>query len=294
MEKVVATIQLHFDGDIAAGHQIPIRVLGQSLMHIQKAIDRAYLDIKYGGVWKNARMKTEDYEMSEFIAQAPSEGGYIFDFFSSMNISSNIVDRVSSAINEAKLQASIQVELIKDQARSFKESIANKLIMPISYAESLSIGNDDVKRVYGDRSIAKEIDQVIAPLRQDYSGDSNLIMLFAGESSQKFEFNRVSSKKFHRVVSRRTLSKPIIYKGKLKALDKLNLQGKFENTESNRISFIYFENESDFLQAHPYLGTDSDMCFIGSPILEFGSVEPNAGDIYFLNIVDTNNFNEVV
>ena len=199
MKKIVATVKLHFDGDIAVGHQIPIRVLGQSLLHMQKAIDRAYLDIKYGGVWKNARMKSEDYEMSEFIAQAPQEGGYIFDFFSSVKDSAKIVDRVSSAINEAKAQASLQIALIKDQAKDLKEKIGNKLIKPVRFDDFFGKKDNEIIREYGDRSIAKEIDQVVAPLRQDYSGDSNLVLVLTGTSSQKFEFDRPSSNRFHKV-----------------------------------------------------------------------------------------------
>ncbi len=293
MEKVAATVKLHFDGDIAAGHQIPIRVLGQSLLHMQKAIDRAYLDIKYGGVWKNARMKSEDYEISEFIAQAPQEGGYIFDFFSSIRDSARIVDRVSSAINEAKAQASLQIELIKDQAVDLKQKLESKLIKPIGFQTFFRNKNNEIIREYGDRSIAKEIDQVVAPLRQDYSGDSNLVLVLAGTSSQKFEFDRQTSNRFHQVVARRNLSKPLIYRGKLKVLDKINLRGKFENTENNKISIIHFGCIDDLLKAHPFLGTEAEMVFIGSPIIEFGSIEPNSGDVYFLNIANTDDSKDV-
>lgn len=293
MKKINSQIQLHFDGDIASGHQIPIRVLGKSLVHMQNAIDRAYLDIKYGGVWKNARMKKEDYEICEFIAEAPSEGGYIFDFFSTIKESVNIVDRVASAISEAKLQGSIQVALLKDQVQTLKDNLLNSYIAPTPYPQSLNQKNNDIQRAYGFRSIAKEIDQVISPLRQEHSGDSNLVILFTGSSSQKFDFNKKSSDDFHRIVSRRSLSKPILYRGKLKVLDKINLRGKFQNSDSNKISTIHFQNQDDFLRAHPFLGTESDMFFIGSPIIEFGSIEPNSGDIYFLNIADPKTFHNV-
>lgn len=289
MEKVVATVQLHFDGDIAAGHQIPIRVLGQSLLYMQKAIDRAYLDIKYGGVWKNARMKSEDYEISEFIAKVPEKGGYVFDFFSNINKATEIVDRISSAINEVKLQASVQILNIKGQAQGFKVSLMNNLTKPIKFKDIFSKSNNEVTREYGYRSIAKEIDQVISPLRQDYSGDSNLVLMLTGLSAQKFEFDRSSSNRFHKVVARRTLSKPIIYNGKLKVLDKINLKGKFKNSDTGRIAIIHFENMDDLLKVHPFLGVDSEMSFIGSPIIEFGAIEPKSGDVYFLNIVGSAN-----
>lgn len=76
----------------------------------------------------------------------------------------------------------------------------------------------------------------------------------------------------------------LIYSGKLKGLDKTTLKGKYENSDNGRISIIYFANQDDLLLAHPFLGTESEMRFIGSPIVEFGSIEPNSGDVYFLNI----------
>ena len=293
MRKVAATAQIHFDGDIASDHQIPIRVLGQSLLFMQKAIDRAYLDIKYEGVWKNARMKSEDYEFSEFIATVPRKGGYVFDFFSTMKKAPKIIDRVSTAVNEAILQASLKIVNIKDQAQGFKESLANKLVRPLIFRDIISKSNREVKREYGDRSIAKGIDQVVSPIRQDYSGDSNLTLTLTGSSTQKFEFNRASSNKFHQVVARRTLAKPVLYTGKLNVLDKINLRGKFKNSDAGRNAIIHFLNLDDFLKAHPFLGTESEIMFIGSPIIVFGSIEPRSGDIYFLNIVESSGSKDV-
>ena len=43
----------------------------------------------------------------------------------------------------------------------------------------------------------------------------------------------------------------------------------------------HFNNDEDFLKAHPYLGVDDEMHFIGCPLLEFGALEPNSGDVFF-------------
>jgi hypothetical protein len=96
--KYESMIRIHYDGDIAENHQVPMRILGKCLSHIQNAIDRAYLDIKHEGVWKHARMSHDDYVKTEYIVQSPKEGGYILDFFSSMKESKKITDRVSNAI----------------------------------------------------------------------------------------------------------------------------------------------------------------------------------------------------
>lgn len=76
---MAATINFHYDGPIVEEHQISLRVLGTTLVHLQSAIDRAYLDDKYGNVWKYARLKRDDYLLADFIVGIPEEGGYRLD-----------------------------------------------------------------------------------------------------------------------------------------------------------------------------------------------------------------------
>ena len=83
MEKIQCKVQIHFDGDITDNHQIPVRTLGKSLVHIQRAFDRAHLDRKFdNGVFKYARMTNEDYAQNELWVDIPEEGGYIANLFS--------------------------------------------------------------------------------------------------------------------------------------------------------------------------------------------------------------------
>jgi hypothetical protein len=283
--KIEASIKIHFDGEIAEGNQIPVRALAMSLLHIQRAIDRAYLDIKYDGVWKHARMKDEDYEITEFLTKVSIKGGYIQELFSSVKKSANVVDRVSGAINEVTLQSTIRIDYIKDKIVSLKRRLANKQVEPVTFREFSNDPGKEVVRAYGDRSIAKEIDQVLSTLRHDNAGESRLNLAFTGTSKKEFEFNRFLSQKFHEAVAKKSLSKPIVYKGKLKALDKNNLKGKFENTETGGQSNLHFIDNDDFITAHPYLASEEEMIFVGSALIEFGSIEPNSGDVYFLRLL---------
>lgn len=282
MEKYTSKIRIHYEGDITENHQIPMRVLGQSLLYIQKAVDRAYLDLKYNGVWKYARMGKNDYEFTKFLVQEPKEGGYVLDFFSKKKESPQISDRVSSAINQAIDQADEHKTSLNTQIEDRKRQVANNIIRPRQFQDVVAQPTDDIKRKYGDRSIAKEIDQVLSIIRAEYSGESTLELGITGSSTQTFNFNKSNSERFHKAVSGRQIGPPVIYSGKMLALDKRNRTGKFENTENKRVSIIYFNNENDFLKAHPYLGNEDEMVFIGAPLVEFGALEPNSGDVYFL------------
>ena len=285
MQNITSTIQIHFDGDITENHRIPMRVLGKCLVHTQKAFDRAYLDLKYkNGVYKYARMTTDDYIKTEFWAEAPQEGGYIAQFFSRDRSAPKTADRVSSAINQA-LEEAVEVKIpISEQVNGRKQQISNNIIQPVSFSELFNEKDPDVIRKYGDRSIAKEIDQLLTILRAEYAGDSVLGLTITGSSSQTFDFNRANSEKFHAVVAGRKVGMPAVYQGKIQSLDRKNLTGKFENIENKRTSLLHMTTETDFLKVHPFLGDIGDISFIGCPLIEFGSLEPNSGDVYFLSL----------
>ncbi|MEH4117034.1 hypothetical protein POX51_25650, partial [Escherichia coli] len=73
-QSEVAIVELHFDGDIAPDHQVSLRTLSKSLGHLQSALDRAYLDIRHGNLWKYAKMHHDYYKDVELLVQPPREG----------------------------------------------------------------------------------------------------------------------------------------------------------------------------------------------------------------------------
>ncbi len=283
MKQITSTIKVHFDGDITEDHRIPMRILGKCLVHTQKAFDRAYLDLKYeNGVYKYARMTTDDYIKTEFWAEAPQEGGYIAKFFSRDKDAPQTADRVSSAINQA-MKETVDVKIpINEQVNGRKRQILKNIVKPVVFSELFDKEDPDVIRKYGDRSITKEVDQLLTILRGEYAGDSVLGLTLTGSSSQTFNFNRDNSERFHAVVAGRKIGMPAVYRGKIQSLDRKNLTGKFENIENKRTSLLHMTTEADFLQVHPFLGDIGDISFIGCPLIEFGSLEPNSGDVYFL------------
>ena len=98
-------IHIHFDGDFAQEHRVSMRTLGKTLSHLQSAIDRAYLDLHYGKVWKNARMTKEDYAQALFLVPAPENGGYILDFLAETPVTKNIIKRLQEALSPAVHEA---------------------------------------------------------------------------------------------------------------------------------------------------------------------------------------------
>jgi len=282
-------IQIHFDGDITTNHRVSMRTLGKTLSHLQNAMDRAYIENKYGEVWKHARMKVADYEESAFLVEEPSEGGYVLDFFADNVITKAIADRVALALSPAVERAMHQGE---ENSLSIQEELETRIsqihygsVDPIDFQELVDNPSKKIKRKYGDRAITREIDQILSIIRSRYSGESTFELSTYGSKPHRFVFDKELSKKFHDVVSKRSLGEPVIYKAKVSRLDYKNNTGKITNLSNDKEANIIFANNEGFLLAKDFLGTNQTMEFIGCPMIEYGAFDPQAGDIYFLGLV---------
>lgn len=287
-------ISVHFDGPIADGHAVQLRTFTKTLSHLQTAIDRAYLDVKYGRIWKNARLHDEDYAPTEFLMDQTREGGFIADLLGSSAKSGTIVKRIQSALepaySRATAEASVVNENLVDQAeeRRKMQKAGAQIAMP--YAEFVE--NLDVKqtRAYGDRSIVKEFDQVASAIRAR-GGDGSYVEidLYAENGSAKFVFDDSISSAFHNVVSTRTLGDPIEIPVTLRGLD----SGKggiskaiAQNVVSKKEFSLFVHTDRGFASLRKFLKKRNPPCFsiVACPVLEYGAYDPSAGDMYFLSI----------
>lgn len=285
-------VELHFGGDFASNHQVSMRTLGKSLFYLQNAIDRAYLDVKHGNLWKYAKMDNEGYEQTKFLVQPPRKGSYIASFSSDTEMGRKIVHRLSSALEPAVEQAISFNDSNLDEGSNFKEIVKSrkaqvyqKFLTPVDYRSILDSPSEKIKRRYGDRSITKEIDQLIVPIRSKNVGVSSIEMILVSDKVVRLFFDKIISSNFHAIVARRNIGEPIIYSANLRSLDHKLLNGKIENNISNKTANIHFVEDGDFFKAMPFLGSTTPINFIGCPIIEYDAFDPNAEDVYFLDLV---------
>jgi hypothetical protein len=289
---MTAVFSIHFDGPIVTEHKVSLRVMANTYEHMQRAIDRAYLDRKYGSVWKHARLKREDYENTEFLAEYPREGGIILDGIRAG--AEAIIDRINTAISipfERAIQQGVEehaaiVEQLP-QRRQFAHDHKEELR---PYQEMLDHPDAKVVRAYSDRSIVKEIDQITAMVKPDeLHGSSVELKLYGSHAHPVYAFDAARAKRFHEIVSRRELGEPIVIRGRIRFLDKGNkytpMKAKILNLDSNREITLHLASEEDFLRLHPYHTAEQILLF-ASPVIEFGAYDPNGGDMYFVDVAE--------
>jgi hypothetical protein len=285
-------IQFHYDGPISVDHRITLRTLGHTLFHIQSAVDRAAIDIKYGRVVKHARLKSQDYPLTDFIVGDPRDGGYILNLINSGPL--KIVDRMNLAVSRAFAKASEDAltfteSLIKQAERrafAIEHEAQSPISMEIHQVAVQQVAGSDV---YADRAINREIDQVLSQIRTDRYAGSIFELQFSGDvTSPVYKFDREKAERFHHVVAARVLGDPVALTVKFRALDagsnQKNPVGKAIHAESGKIFSIHFRCPEDFNSVVPYMraGERPEVSIIACPVLEYGVFDEVAGDMFFM------------
>lgn len=278
-------LHLHFDGDITRNHTVSLRTLGQSLHHLQGAVNRAHLDVRYGEVWKNARLTAQDYEQTELWTRPPSEGGYIIEFFEKSprlkQTLTRIVSAVSPAVEKSKTQALANAGSLANQSALREEQVRLGIIDPQTYEKYIPTAS---QHPYGDRAINKEIDQLIGVVRHKNAGQSTVELIVCADIPIPFKFNRVASENFHSLVSKRNLGEPLIFSVKVTELDAINKSAKVINVVTDRMIKLQYRSDIEFELIKKYLGEQVLMNFLGSPIYEGGAYDAKGGDVFFIGL----------
>ncbi|NNA66415.1 hypothetical protein [Pseudomonas gessardii] len=283
----MSRLHLHFDGDITRNHTVSLRTLGNSLYHLQAAVNRAHLDTKFGEVWKGARLSKQDYLDTELWSRPPENGGYIIDFIDSSPRIKKTLTRMIQAITPAVEKSNFQAlkasgSLVQQAAQRF-EQVRVGTIEPQSFESYMPTASQNP---YGDRAINKEIDLLAGIVRTPNAGQSTVELIIDNDRSYAYKFNRVASENFHALVSNRMLGEPLIFSVKVTELDSTNKTAKIFNVLTERTVKLTYANEEDFSLIKPFLGIQVAMNFIGSPVYEGGAFDAKGGDLFFIGLAN--------
>jgi hypothetical protein len=287
-------ITLHFDGPIAVDHQMLLRSHSIVLAGMQSAIDRAVIDISRGDLRKYARLRQEDYAETEFLVTRSRDGGVIFDLVrqGTQAVTSRLIDALKPAYERAIDEAQPIVHNLLEQVAARSEALANGAQQPISRSELSSFHSSVASmRKYADRSINKEFDQVFGLLRSSrFQGSTLEMKLSAPKNSVDIAIDSAVAARFHSVVSARSIGDPVKLTVTVRAMDagrgNLRPTGKLTHLGTNTDFVLHFKSPDDFNLLAPYVkaGQRSAVEIIAAPILEYGTFDPVAGDMYFLSL----------
>ena len=287
----MAVFSVHFDGPITIDHRVPIRVLAKTYEHMQRAIDRAYLIELHGEVWKHARLKANQYRETDFIAEYPREGGIVLDAV--RQGAGAVVDRIASSIRPVfeaatqqavEQQASMAVQL--GQRRDYVEGMKENTL---TYEQVAANPPPNWANAYSNRSVIKEIDQLVAQVTPNQLQGSTVDITLNGDVSHlPFGFTAQIARRFHIISSQRELGAPMIVTAQIRSLDRGNRyvkpSAKIENLGTNREVSLHIPRREDFDELHPFHNGEAVRLYV-CPIIEALGFDVHGGDLFYLAVV---------
>lgn len=286
----MALFSVHFDGPITVNHRVSLRVLSRTYEHMQRAIDRAYLINAYGNVWKHARLTDVQYAETEFLAEYPREGGIILD--SVRDGAGAIVDRINAAVRPLFEEA-----LAGGLAE--QDSLSAQLVQRRNYVDRVGENTPTFEAIeadppaqwadrYSNRSIVKEVDQLVNQVTPQPLEGSTIELTFQGTDLQlPMLFDNAVARRFHRLAAERELAAPMIVSATIRSLDRGNRyskpKAKIVNIHTFREVVLHLSGENDFLALHPLHNGEVVQLYV-CPMVEAGGFDLNGGDLYFLAV----------
>jgi hypothetical protein len=286
----MAIFSVHFDGPITTDHRLPLRVMAKTYEHMQRAIDRAYLLDQYGEVWKNARLTDDQYAETEFLADWPREGGIVLDAIRAG--AEEIIDRVQGALRpvfeRATQEGLRQAETMQAQIGERREYVEGMGARTMTFTQLLDKPPADWQNAYSERSIVKEIDQLVGQITPDrHDGSVVEIGLCGRRWYPTYVFTRDTAKDFHIAASFRELAAPVVVEAKIRSLDQGNKyvkpKAKILVIATGREVTLHLSGDHDFYLLHPHHTAESVQLYV-SPVLEAGGYDLHGGDLQFLAV----------
>lgn len=282
MSSVAMTVQ--FNGEFLSSEQyISLRTAGKVFKHLQAAVDRAYL-YKEGKLYKNARVSRYEYQKDIIWLGETKANCRLFEILSNIK-DLNVIDIVKQRcknINREIIDMSFQdcLDEIREERNLYKLRVENGHVIPVQYKEFMLKEKNIFEKRYVERAIAKEIAAIGSVVRSPAAGESSVNLSFNDDEHFIFEINRKRAEIINKVVNQRTLSDPVILLGVFRGGDIKNKKGKFDNRITGKTSNLLFATEEECIELNKYSG--SSISIIGCPVVEYGTYDTEAGDIYFL------------
>lgn len=287
----MAALSVHFDGAITNRHRVSVRVMGNTYLHLQRAIDRAYLIETYGSVTKHERLSKEEYRQTEFIALYPREGGIYLDAI--RDGAERLVDRIFSATSNV-FEASVNRAFEQHQTMSAQLAHRREYAQRMgdnakSFADVINDPPGNWAPAYSNRSIVKEIDQLVGQINRSDLGESTVELTLHGTRPHlPLVFTPPIALAFHKIAADRELGPPMIARVWIRILDAGNRttppSAKVLNLDTQKEVSLHLADQNDFDALRPYHNIEHEVRIHVCPILEAGGFDLRGGDLRFLRV----------
>ena len=251
------SIIITFSGDFVVNKKVSMRTMAQTYMGVQKALERAYLDIERGGISKRDTIRDNERKATEFYLESYGDGSFRSVFKEVSPVLKRAIDRLSTAINDpyriaVEGEGDIEHQKILQEARRV---IARAGTGQRALEEAANDPTISSSKQYAKKSISNYISDSLVPVKSN-DGDNSIKYQFLGDLSYEFFFNKIISSRFSRAISAKDLGPIFIYESYVVRLDSKNQKGIIKHKFNNKEVSILFTNYEDYNKATSYLQTE--------------------------------------
>lgn len=286
-------IALHFDGSFIKEHSLSARTLGHALTAIQRMVDKAVIFEKRGSIKKGDVLPAVWYPKADLIVQPFKKGCVTVPLSGLEDV--DVIGRLKGLLHDPYEQAISDVPI---ERQSLVDGIpaavnrANYKIQTTSHEQLIQDAPAREQRFFSE-AIFRDFDNFISPLRSSVITETDLISieLIDDKGTLEYEFNQLTSKRCHKIVSAKQLGPTVNYSGRLTEFGETKSRdfpysGRFFSKASGHEHKLLINNEDDADRLRSYnTAKNKELNFFGSPVSAWGAFDEQKGDIVFLKLL---------
>lgn len=285
-------IALHFDGGFVKKNSISARTLGHALTAIQRMVDKATIFESRGAIKKGDVLPAAWNEKADMIVQPFRKGCVTVPLVGLDDL--EVISLLKGVLHDPFEQAiSNYVLEMKSLVDGLPAALnrANHKIDVVSHEKLIKDTHSREQRYFAE-AIYRDFDNLISPLRSSSIIDTDIICveLKDKKGTKEFEFNKLTSKRFHKIVSTKQLGPTVQYAGRLTEFGETKSKhfpysGRFYSKASKHEHKLLIADETDADKLRAYnTAKNKELNFIGAPVSAWGAFDEQKGDIVFLKL----------
>lgn len=285
-------IALHYSGTFEKNHTLTARTVGHGLSNLQRMIDKAVLFAKKGGLKKGDALPTIWYPEADIQVQNFKKGCVTIPFVGPSN--PEVISLLKGVLHDPYNEAISDDLIEKATILESYENAFNRAVHKIevrSHADLISNISEFNKKYFAE-SILRDFDNLISPLRSSKSKNTDLISvdLKNNEGLKEFEFDKETSRRFHKIVSMKQLGPVISFTGRLTGLEESRskdfpYKGTFYSSASKNEHKLLIRNEIGVNELRQFVAAKKlKLSILACPIIAWGTFDLQKGDLVYMKM----------
>lgn len=272
-------------------NKISARIVGYSFPHFQRAVDKMVMYELGYSMAKYSTLATEHHDRADLIFDRLEDGSVNFPFSSQFQ-------RAANFLNQAIARPFAIGEAIGDQESitpSRRLQVVKATLADGGYEENeFAVTQEQINSNRWELAkvgIARDIDTGVSIVRQE-GGDSGIEFVPGDENLRSYNFNVDNATNFHRVVSRRQIQDPLIYRGQITAIKSTGqgginkFQAAFRDSLTNGEHSLYIGSNEDKEYLRPFFLNGVEVAIWACPFARYGIHDYVRGDLLFAGLYE--------